>query len=102
MQHMIGSVILSASLNAQHIPRLGYNTNDRVIPSLAGADSADLILRKILAYTAEMHRMLRPCDGIGKSVRLLIRQGEHVKGQPLRALFPYTGQRGKFINQVFK
>ncbi len=99
---MVRSVIFSPTLNAQHVARLGNNADGGLITSVARAYLANLTLGEILTYLAAMYAGLCRSDGVGKRPCLFIRQRQHIKCEPLGALFPNTGKRGKFINQVFK
>ena len=102
VQHVIGSVILMPALDARHIARLGHHADGGLVAALACADGADLSLRQVLTDLAAVHAALRVQDGLGKGLRLRIREGKDVEGQALRALSPDAGQRGKAVDQIVK
>ena len=99
---MIDAVIFAAALEREHIARLRHDADGALVALRRGTDGARLLIGEILADAAAVNVFLRIHNGGCKLQRLLFREGQNMKRQPLRALAPDTGQRGKLVNEVFK
>ena len=102
MQDVIDAVILAAALKREHIARLRHDADGALVALRRGADGARLLIGEILADAAAVDVFLGVHNGRGKLQRLLFREGQNMKRQPLRALAPDTGQRGELVDEVFK
>ena len=102
VQDVIDAVILAAALEREHIARLRHDADSTLVALRRGADGARLLIGEILADTAAVDVFLGVHNGGCKLQRLLLREGQNMKRQPLRALAPDAGQRGKLVDEIFK
>ena len=99
MEHMIQPVVLPGALHSHHVLGVCHHADNAVIPLGAGAHGAGALpLREILAHGAAVDGRFGLGDGLSKGIRLLLRQGQHIKGQALGRFSADAGQLGKVLH----
>ena len=72
---------------------------DRTLVALWGrTDAARLLIREVLTDGAAVYILFRIHNGVCKLQRLLLREGQNMKCQPLRAFAPDPGQTCQSIH----
>ena len=102
VEDMIYAVIFAAALEREHIARLCHDADRTLIALWGRTDAARLLIREVLTDGAAVYILFRIHNGVCKLQRLLLREGQNMKRQPLRAFAPDPGQCSEPVNEIFK
>ena len=99
VEDMIYAVIFAAALEREHIARLCHDA-DRTLVALWGrTDAARLLIREVLTDGAAVYILFRIHNGVCKLQRLLLREGQNMKCQPLCGFGSDSRKCRQFFNQ---
>ena len=76
VQHMVHAVVFPGALHGDNVLRLRHDADEAVVALLILADGADVAIRQVLAYGAQVDGSPRLKQGVGKFLRLLLRLGQ--------------------------
>ena len=102
VEHVVASVILAGALDGDHVARVGHHADDVLVALRGRADGAKPPIGQVAADGAASHGALGLDDGVGKGLRFLLRQAQHVEGKALRALAADAGQARELLDELFK
>ena len=99
---MVHAMVFPRPLHGDHILRLCHNADETVVALGVSADRAQLLIGQVLTDRAEANAVLRVQNGLRKALRLILRQRQDIKRQPLRRLHADAGQTRKLFGQPLK
>ena len=76
VQHMVHAVVFPGALHGDNILWLRHDADETVVTLLILADGADVTVRQVLAYGAQVDGPPRLKQGVGKFLRLILRLGQ--------------------------
>ena len=102
VEDVVAAPVLPAPFDGDHVPGVGHHADGGVVPLGVGTDGAQAPGGQILADGTQRHAALGIGDGVGKGLRLLGGQAQHMERQPLGGLVAHAGQLGKLFHQLFQ
>ncbi len=99
VQHVINSLVPAGPFHRGNARRLFHHTNQPLIARRAGAISAGVHVRHIVANGAQPQTRLQPPHRFSQSRRIVVARSQNVEGVSLSALRPHSRQLLQFLNQ---
>ena len=97
---MVAAIVLPGSLQGDDVPGIGHHADQAGVPLVAAADGAGSVsLGEVPADGTQGDRLLGSDNVVGKLLRVLLRQVEDEKGQPLGALGADARQAGELLRE---
>ena len=102
MEDVVAPPVLPAALNGDDVTGVCHHADGGVVPLGVGADGTQTSGGQVLAHGTQRNAALGVGNGVGKGLRLLGGQAQHMKRQTLGGFIAHAGQLGKLFHQLFQ